>query len=657
MLKIKSLSLKNFKSIGENTQTIEFAPITLLFGANGAGKSTIIQALAFLNEVINHRNYDPIKTEVGGDAMDLGGFLNLVHKKQKDRSIEIGIGFDLEGNEINDLFIQLVPIEYQLEYSRDSDYWSDFYGYKKWLNEINNMELNFKISWDDKTGKSFIQEYEIWLDMTLFSRINFDGESTKIQYMDLNHKSINPRFNLLFSDKSKIFQGINFYKPLIDNESIFQSLMKKENSLKKFTDSEIYELLLHFSLCNQKNSKLSDDFYEKLYTENLVKLTTLSTFDGKHNDIIKVVLGHLNKLYDSNDNNKMDTNEKEILLETIRFISSFYYGTSLNPAINIIKQSDAMPIANDEVFFDMEWKELDELDDNDPTEDEHDLKMKQTIITNFLGNLITSPLTIASHFLDTFTYIGPLRALPLREIKPQETYDRSLWSKGLEAWNVLYKNEDYIVDQVNKWMEKDRIYTGYKVKAEHDFNLSENEIDNLIRMEPAETPEEHKKIKSKFPFKIKLSLKDLNNNIPVMLQDIGVGISQLLPIIVVSCQNNDLNRVTQMVAIEQPELHIHPALQVELADLFICASKTNNKMFLIETHSEHLMLRFLRRIRETTEKRAPEKLGLKKEDVSIIYVEPDQFGTFLSSIHTDEDGEFVERWPRGFFSERRMEYM
>ena len=94
MLKIKSLSLKNFKSIGENTQTIEFAPITLLFGPNGAGKSTIIQALAFLNEVINHRNYDPIKTEVGGDAMDLGGFLNLVHKREKERSIEIGIGFD-----------------------------------------------------------------------------------------------------------------------------------------------------------------------------------------------------------------------------------------------------------------------------------------------------------------------------------------------------------------------------------------------------------------------------------------------------------------------------------------------------------------------------------------------------------------------------------
>jgi len=207
-------------------------------------------------------------------------------------------------------------------------------------------------------------------------------------------------------------------------------------------------------------------------------------------------------------------------------------------------------------------------------------------------------------------------------------------------------------------MDKDHIYTGYEVETEHSLAIPKNELKKLSLMtDTKKLKKQLKVLEDTLPITTKLSLKDINNNIPVMLQDIGVGISQLLPIIVLSCQNNDSEKPTQLVAIEQPELHIHPALQVELADLFISSSMHKNKMFLIETHSEHLMLRFLRRIRETTEERVPEKLGLKKEDVAIIYVEPDKFGTFLSSIHADEDGEFVEYWPKGFFSERRKEYM
>ena len=110
-----------------------------------------------------------------------------------------------------------------------------------------------------------------------------------------------------------------------------------------------------------------------------------------------------------------------------------------------------------------------------------------------------------------------------------------------------------------------------------------------------------------------------------------------------------------MVAIEQPELHIHPALQVQLGDLFIEQSKGRKKFFLIETHSEHLLLRILRRIRETAEELAPDEVKLSR-NVAIYYVESENGSTVVNRIGLNESGRFTDRWPRGFFEEREKEY-
>lgn len=97
---------------------------------------------------------------------------------------------------------------------------------------------------------------------------------------------------------------------------------------------------------------------------------------------------------------------------------------------------------------------------------------------------------------------------------------------------------------------------------------------------------------------LQLRLHDPECDVWVALQDVGVGTSQVLPIILEAfAQENKL------IAIEQPELHLHPALQTKLGDVFIESALGENKnTFLLETHSEHLILRILRRIRESTEK-------------------------------------------------------
>lgn len=132
----------------------------------------------------------------------------------------------------------------------------------------------------------------------------------------------------------------------------------------------------------------------------------------------------------------------------------------------------------------------------------------------------------------------------------------------------------------------------------------------------------------------------------------GVGVSQVIPVIVAALHNK-----SGVVAIEEPESNIHPAFQVVLADLFMTQAKANpDVMFLVETHSEHLMLRCLRRIREANEGQVPAgEPSVRPEDIAVQFVEPSDEGPRIHRIRVDEDGEFLDLWPQGLFPGRTKE--
>jgi predicted ATPase len=89
-------------------------------------------------------------------------------------------------------------------------------------------------------------------------------------------------------------------------------------------------------------------------------------------------------------------------------------------------------------------------------------------------------------------------------------------------------------------------------------------------------------------------------------------------------------------------------MQARLADMFLDqATGGNRARFLIETHSESLMLRFLRRIRE--ERVSP-------DEIQVLYVDQDHDGnSVVTELPISSDGEFMTRWPNGFFDERLEE--
>jgi len=133
-------------------------------------------------------------------------------------------------------------------------------------------------------------------------------------------------------------------------------------------------------------------------------------------------------------------------------------------------------------------------------------------------------------------------------------------------------------------------------------------------------------------------------------EDVGTGISCVIPVLVAVHSGSGF--------IQQPELHLHPALQSALGDVFIEAVHRGSARHFIETHSEYILLRCLRRIRETSAGKHPDEspLSLRPEDLSVLYFEPQPEGfTKVKKIRVSTQGDFVDRWPRGFFEERGKE--
>lgn len=104
---------------------------------------------------------------------------------------------------------------------------------------------------------------------------------------------------------------------------------------------------------------------------------------------------------------------------------------------------------------------------------------------------------------------------------------------------------------------------------------------------------------------------------------------------------------------EQPEIHLHPALQAELGDVFIESALGDRKnTMILETHSEHLILRIMRRMRETAQKKLDSSYPpVRPSDVTVLYVKADSSGAKVLELRLDEEGTLLDPWPGGFFEE------
>jgi hypothetical protein len=211
--------------------------------------------------------------------------------------------------------------------------------------------------------------------------------------------------------------------------------------------------------------------------------------------------------------------------------------------------------------------------------------------------------------------LGPFRKPAARLYIFTGTTPQDVGYQGHLLPDFLFRHPD-LVTSANDWLR--RLDIGYEIQ---------------IRPLGPELPD---------LFEVRLRDTRREQEVLVGLSDVGFGISQILPLVVQS-----LAGTGQIITIEQPEVHIHPRLQADLADLLIEAIKEpRSNQFIIETHSEHLALRLQRRIREKT---------LSPADVSVIYVSRGRNGATVQPLRLDDQGDFMDDFPGGFFPERLRE--
>ena len=301
------------------------------------------------------------------------------------------------------------------------------------------------------------------------------------------------------------------------------------------------------------------------------------------------------------------------------------------------------------------------------------------ILPRTLDELIRELNTQLQSEINRLQYLGPLRSYPPRHFAFAEHEDINWYAGGGYAWDVVRRNHE-VRNKVNTWLcDKEKLSTPYELSTKNLLTIDDldAEYEKIIeKIEKAFVEEDWtsfgveegvqgdlfgevynalskmKESESNLSGIQELVLLDRRTDTQVSHRDVGIGISQLLPVLVAAYASHQ-----KIIAIEQPGIHLHPALKAEIGDLFIASALGENKnTFLIETHSEHLILRILRRIRETTDGELPaDATPITPEQLAVLYVQPGKEGSKVINIPVNENGEFDRPWPQGFFAERAKE--
>lgn len=227
-------------------------------------------------------------------------------------------------------------------------------------------------------------------------------------------------------------------------------------------------------------------------------------------------------------------------------------------------------------------------------------------------------------------YIGPLRESPKNYYYFEDGGSNQVGINGEFTPQFLAKNRDRSSfthtlheDSLETELKNGTILSNTKYWLCNYFNLASD-----ISLD---------KDSSGVLYKINLSLP--NSDAKVSINNVGFGISQLLPIIV---QSMSLNKESILI-LEQPEIHLHPTVQAKLFDFLVSLNKKGITTF-VETHSDHLVTRMRRRVAES-------EVGLENH-VNLVFVEYDheKSHTKYTKMPLDSLGNF-NIWPEGFFDQ------
>lgn len=555
---IKSISLKNFKGFSEEIR-IDLRPITLLFGANSSGKSSVLHALQYVREILDRSNANADRTAQGGEAIDLGGFINLVHGRSVERQIEIEVEMVLGDSSIP----ELVPEAFEEWQTQEEVVWSIYNSLQEIRNKVKQVGVRLTIGWNSLREEPVVVGYEVGTNGTWCAKLEASGDGRDTR-MRLNRD--NPIFMVEALDSGALLAELDDWVSASD-------------------------------LGADKNVKEgAEDVASNAPAAPAPEPDTPPTQRSVLPDLLFAV-------------------QEAGLERPGKGLRAWL--TGFNGALPRLGEMLNIPAPGargaDNIYVVREF-------------------------TAFLSWLTIGPAMLLRDQLRQLRYIGPLRRIPPRRFEVSLTKIEAAWSDGMAAWEALMTGPQSLVDGCSEWMSSaDKLGTGYSVSRTQlqEFDLSTTEPTPVGRA------------------RARIALTDAAG-LKHQAQDIGVGVSQVLPVVVAAQEGN-----ASVVCIEQPELHVHPAVQVGLGDLFIEGALKKGLSFLIETHSEHLVMRLQRRLRESATRELPEgNLPLDPALVSFLYLGRGSQGSVTATpIGLTPEGKFDTAWPDGFFPERTAEVL
>lgn len=545
---INSLHLGNFKAFAE-TQKIPLKPITLIFGANSAGKSSIIHSLALVHEALRTGELDLFRTDLGGSSVDLGGFRQYIHRRQANRRMD-------------------------------------------WRITLNTAKLQ-------------------------------------------------GRLRDLLDPVSEITTGITIGMPLDDMDQPLPGASPKVFS---------YELE-------------SDDKTLLRMSRRPAGHLALDIIAHKHPVLQRIIKALLEGFTTTGRITKEDlTGLKEPIAEIIANLRA--------PMGALFPRGLKDHSGEDE----SESRQLSLLPVSKGYRQEDLAKALHFFLPRTLDELIRGLNNQLQSEINRIQYLGPLRSYPARHFAFAEHEDINWYAGGGYAWDVVRRNQE-IRGRVNSWLSDDeKLSTPYELSTKNLLTIDDLDADYEKIIEQIEKAfiendwtafgveegvqgdlfgevynalSKIKELESNLSGIQELVLLDRRTDTQVSHRDVGIGVSQVLPVLVSAYASHE-----KIIAIEQPEIHLHPALQAELGDVFIesALGRSKNK-FIIETHSEHLILRLLKRIRQTTRHQNRGMPKIYSNDIVLLYVNGTPKGSIVQELRVDERGRLIDQCPGGFFEE------
>ncbi len=238
--------------------------------------------------------------------------------------------------------------------------------------------------------------------------------------------------------------------------------------------------------------------------------------------------------------------------------------------------------------------------------------------TDFLGDLELA----YENLMDSIYYLGPLREYPKREYhwggsSPQDVGPRG--ERTVDA--ILAATRDGEVRSL-----------GYRRKKMPFQEMIAYWLKQLGLIDAFRLEEIAKGMNL-----YRADVETAGSGVRTGLTEVGFGVSQVLPALVL------LYYVPEgaTVLMEQPEIHLHPAVQSGLADVMLTVANSRDVQIVVESHSEHLMRRLQRRVAEGT---------ASSDDVKLYFVSAKRGVAHASDLALNKFGE-IENWPKDFFGD------